>query len=157
MDHGSRAVAGDGDRGERGVSGEPVQKGAAGRPWRGADPVCQCGPGGRSYKAASLRSRVLQVMPGVGLLELRRPGLGAGGAQQALVPVDVQGPAVIGDGAPCSQLTYRLALIDRTCPAGQVTVPPSSLMAKSSRVNPPGTAGCSGMVSVITASCPAGW
>jgi hypothetical protein len=39
------------------------------------------------------------------------------------------------------KVTVRMAaLIGRVCPAGQVTVPASSLMVTSSRVNPPGTA-----------------
>ena len=42
------------------------------------------------------------------------------------------------------KVTYRLLLIGRTCPAGQLTVPCSSSRMKSSRVNPPGTAGRSG-------------
>ena len=40
---------------------------------------------------------------GVGLLELRCPGLGAGGAHQVLVRVDGHGPAIFGGGALLAQ------------------------------------------------------
>ena len=88
----------------------------------------------------------LDHRPGwVGLPEFPRAGLGAGGAQQAFVRVDLQAPAVFGGGALCRsgqpahtapKVAYRLVLIVRVCPAGQVTVPSSSLIAKSSRVKP---------------------
>jgi hypothetical protein len=44
--------------------------------------------------------------------------------------------------------------IVRVTPAGQVIVPFSSSTAKSSQVNPPGTAGCTDL-GLITAWCPA--
>lgn len=59
-------------------------------------------------------------------------------------------------GQPAHSLptvTVRFGLIDRVCPAGQQTVRTCSSMAKSSRVNPPGTAGSSGL-GLITVSCP---
>jgi hypothetical protein len=43
------------------------------------------------------------------------------------------------------KVTVRFALIGRVCPAGQVTVPVCSSMVNSSGVNPPGTAGVSGL------------
>ena len=51
------------------------------------------------------------------------------------------------------KVTVRFGLMVRVCPPGQVTVPACSSMAKSSRVNPPGTAGSSGLA-LITVSCP---
>ncbi len=52
------------------------------------------------------------------------------------------------------KVTVRAGLIGRVTPAGQVTVPASSLTVKSSRVNPPGTAGYSGL-GLMMVSCPA--
>ena len=48
------------------------------------------------------------------------------------------------------KFTARLGLIGRVAPFGQVTVPAPWSMVKSSRVNPPGTAGFSG-IGLITA------
>ena len=50
--------------------------------------------------------------------------------------------------------TWRDGGMVRVIPAGQVTVPACSSTAKSSRVNPPSTAGCTGL-GLITARCPA--
>ena len=50
--------------------------------------------------------------------------------------------------------TWRAGGIVRVTPAGQVTVPACSSTVKSSRVNPPGTAGWTGL-GLITAWCPA--
>ena len=55
-------------------------------------------------------------------------------------------------GAP--NVAVPLAVICRVCPAGQVTVPVVVSMVKSSAVNPPGTAGRSG-IGLITAVWPA--
>jgi hypothetical protein len=52
------------------------------------------------------------------------------------------------------KVTVRFALIGRVCPPGQVTVLAWSSMVKSSTVNPPGTAGVSGL-GLITVSWPA--
>jgi hypothetical protein len=49
------------------------------------------------------------------------------------------------------KVTVRLGLIGRVCPAGQLTAPAGSSMVKSSRLNPPGTAGRSGF-GLITVS-----
>jgi hypothetical protein len=52
------------------------------------------------------------------------------------------------------KVTVRFGLIVRVCPPGQVTVRACSSMVKSSRVNPPGTAGVNGL-GLITVSWPA--
>jgi len=52
------------------------------------------------------------------------------------------------------KMTLRVGVTGRVMPAGQVTVPACSSTVKSSTVNPPGTAGCSGL-GLITARCPA--
>src|SRR5260370_41501854 len=52
------------------------------------------------------------------------------------------------------KVTVRFGLIGRVCPAGQVTAPAGSSMAKSPRANPPGTAGHSGL-GLSTVSRPA--
>jgi hypothetical protein len=102
----------------------------------------------------------------VGPLVLAQAGVGcpggAGGAQQVVVRGQAQGPPGLGRGAPGAQragtaggaeddMTARG--IVRVMPAGQVTVPFSSSTAKSSAVNPPGTAGCNalGLRAIVTA------
>jgi hypothetical protein len=52
------------------------------------------------------------------------------------------------------KVTVRDLVIGRVCLPGQVTVPRSSSIVKSSMVNPSGTAGCTGL-GLITVSCPA--
>ena len=53
------------------------------------------------------------------------------------------------------KITFRFAVTRRVTWWGQVTAVSSALMVKSSRVNPPGTAGRNG-IGLMTASCPAG-
>jgi hypothetical protein len=50
------------------------------------------------------------------------------------------------------KVTLRRAVMRRVTPAGQVTVPAASSTVKSSRVNPPSTAGLSGL-GLMTAVC----
>jgi hypothetical protein len=52
------------------------------------------------------------------------------------------------------KMTLRVGVISRVRPAGQVTAPACSSTVKSSMVNPPATAGCTGL-GLITAWCPA--
>ena len=52
------------------------------------------------------------------------------------------------------KVTLRLVVIRRVTPFGQVTVPAASSTVNSSRVNPPATAGRSG-IGLITGVCPA--
>jgi hypothetical protein len=92
-------------------------------------------------------------------LELRGFGLSAGGAEQLFVFVEGEAPVVRAGRAPgarsghprqpAPKVTVRGVVIGRVNPFGQVTVA-SSLMVKSSWVDPPGTAGRSG-IGLITA------
>ena len=102
---------------------------------------------------------------GVGAFELGGAGLGAGGAQQVLVRVDASSTGRLWrwcSGARSGQPAHSRAEGDRPVRAHRPGVPGragdgagrSSSMVKSSRVNPPGTAGRSGL-GLITVSCPA--
>ena len=103
-------------------------------------------------------------MPAVGGLEVRVGGAGPVRPLQRVVRVQMQGApaaAVVQrarSGQPrqaAPKVTARVRLIGRVIPFGQVAVPAASSTVKSSRVNPPGTAGRSGQ-GLITARVPGG-
>ena len=100
----------------------------------------------------------------VDLLELVGLGLPAGVAEQVLVLVEGQRSTelcwlctVPAAGSPrhsAPKVTVRLGVPGRVNPFGQVTVPAWKSTVKSSRVNPPGTAGRIG-IGLMTGVCPA--
>jgi hypothetical protein len=115
--------------------------------------------------AGDLGDDPLDVRPVVAVVLAQRGvgcPVGSGGAQQVVVFVQDQGATGLRGGAPGAQralpaqrseVTDRPADNGRVCPAGQVTTPAASSTVKSSTVNPPATAGATGL-GLITAWSP---
>jgi hypothetical protein len=91
-------------------------------------------------------------------------GLTAGGCLEVVARAEGPDTSGLGFGAPLASVKEALRwwccppASDRgtVCPAGQVTMAAVVSMTKSSRVNPPGTAGRSG-AGLRISRCPASW
>src|SRR6266498_2968954 len=126
---------------------------APGPCWAGASGGGQC-PGAVAAGEAAA-DEVAQVEGGGAALQ---PGVVGGHTQVAQLQAAAATAGKLGDDAfhvrPVAPVVIPVMLIGRAWPVGQVTVPARSSTVKSSTVNPPTTAACSGL-GLITAVCPA--
>ena len=124
-----------------------------------ADPGTAPGPGAQA--AADPDTEASAGQQGTGLEVYGDSAYGSGEARAAyrdaghdtVIKPGPLRPAVPG-GFTVDDFTVNEDEGTVTCPSGQVTLPCSSSTSKSSRVNPPGTAGCNGL-GLITVSWPA--